>query len=157
MEETGTVVAAREDTLWVEIQARSSCSLCSSSSCTTSLVAQLFNMKRNQVALENTLGATVGEQVVIGIPDELLVRASVLAYLLPLVVMITAALLGGTLGAGDGIQSLLALAGLAIGLFLVHRATQSKALQQRFKPQLLNVAGQAHVQVDISQRTRSRR
>ena len=66
--------------------------------CTTSVVSKLFGIKRNRFKLENSLGAQPGEQVVIGIPDELLVQASVRAYLLPLLVMMLATAVGSAMG-----------------------------------------------------------
>lgn len=140
LEQIATVVETRGDQLWVETESRSSCSHCSSASCTTSVVAKLFGIKRNRLQLENTLGATIGQQIVIGIPDDLLIRASLWAYLLPILMMILFTLAGNLTGASDGLQSLMALMGLAIGFVLLHRVTRSASSEQRFKPQFLRLA-----------------
>ncbi len=155
LEESAMVVEVSGGTLWVEALSRSACSHCSSSSCTTSVISKLFGIRRNRLHLENSLGAKPGEQVVIGMPDDLLVRAAVHAYVLPLLVMLAAAALGGALGISDGLQSLLALIGLAIGMFFVRWSTRGAPSQQRFKPQLLRIAGRGRVRVEIPNLTRS--
>lgn len=157
LEETGTVVAVREGRLWVETQSRSICSHCTSGSCTTSAVSKLFGVRHNRVQLENSLGAKVGERVVIGIPDDLLVRAAILCYLLPLMIMVMGAVLGSVAGASEGVQSLMAVGGLAVGFLLVRWGIRSVPSQQRFQLQLLRYAGQGHLQVRISTLTRSKR
>ena len=88
LEETATVVEVIDGRLIAETESRSSCSHCSTDSCSTSVVAKLFGIRRNRLVMENTLQAKAGDRVVIGIPDNLLVQASVMAYLLPLVVML---------------------------------------------------------------------
>ena len=149
LEEVATVVKANPEHLWVETESRSSCSHCSSSGCSTSTVAKLFGIKRNRLQLDNTLGAKAGQQVVIGIPDDLLVRASLWAYMMPLLTMVIATIAGNLSGVSEGIQGLLALAGLATGFTLVYRFTHNKTTQQQFKPRLLRLAKQNQVKVEI--------
>jgi sigma-E factor negative regulatory protein RseC len=150
LEEQGKVVEVRGDDLWVETQARSSCSHCSSSSCTTSVVSKLFGVKRNRLRIPNNLDARVGDRVVIGIPDQLVVRASVWAYLLPAVLMLHGAALGHALGSGEGLQSLLAMVGLAIGFALVRGMSRRAASERQFRPRLLRIVEPGHVQVEPS-------
>ena len=76
LEEHGTVVGINGSLLEVETNPRSGCSSCGSGSCTTSVVAKLFNARRNLLELENSLGANVGDRVVIGISDQLGQHAS---------------------------------------------------------------------------------
>ena len=143
LEAMAKVVAADDGSLWVEAQSRGTCGHCTNSSCTSSVLSKLFGARRNRLQMENSLGACAGQQVVIGIPDELLLRASVCAYLLPLVMMLLTALVASALGLREAIQSLLALCGLAVGFLMLHWATQS--LQQQFKPQLLRIVNQTEV------------
>lgn len=155
LEETAKVVEVREDRVWVETQSRSACSHCSSSSCTTSVVSELFASKRNRLELPNRLGARAGEQVVIGIPDELLVQASLWAYLAPLVVMLTLTSVSDALGMSDGLQSLLALGGLALGFILVRWVTRRAPSRQRFKPRMLRIVGHGTSRLEMPNHERS--
>jgi sigma-E factor negative regulatory protein RseC len=138
MEETARVIEVREGILIAEAKSRSGCSQCGSGSCTTSVVAKLFGVKRNRLVLKNSLGARVGDQVVVGIPNELLVRASVTAYLIPLVFMFALAALGELAGLSEGWVSLLALSGLAIGFFTLRRFFHGSR-SRRYEPRLLRV------------------
>ncbi|MET0015483.1 MAG: SoxR reducing system RseC family protein [Sedimenticola sp.] len=139
LEETVTVVEVDTEYLWVETHSRSGCSQCSSGSCTTSVVSKLFGMKRNRIRLENTLGAETGDRVVIGIPDELLVRASVWAYLFPLLAMFAVSVTGGVMGVDDGFQALLATVGLTAGFALVRWNIARQGARHRFRPSLLRI------------------
>lgn len=139
LEETGTVVETRGNTIWVETQSRGSCSNCSNDGCSTSVLAQLFGVKRNRVALENELGAEVGQQVVIGISDGLLVRASLLIYLMPLLLMLVIVMSANDMGVGEIVQGVAALTGLGFGFVLVRLITGNLSIHQRFKPRLLRV------------------
>ncbi|MCG8047043.1 MAG: SoxR reducing system RseC family protein [Candidatus Thiodiazotropha endolucinida] len=138
LEEAAMVVEANIDYLWVETRSRTGCSQCGSS-CTTSVVSKLFGMKRNRLKLENTLCAEVGDRVVVGIPDELLVRASVWAYLIPLLAMFAVSVTGGVMGVCEGAQALLAMAGLVAGFAMVRWHTLRQGARQRFRPSLLRI------------------
>jgi sigma-E factor negative regulatory protein RseC len=149
LEETGTVLEAGTEFILVETQSRSACSHCSTDSCTTSVISKLFGVKRNRFHLENSLGAKIGDRVVIGIRDDLLVKASLWAYLLPLVVMLVCVALAGTLGVGEGWQSLVAMGGLTLGFYLVRGSTGKGVHQNRFRPQLLRLAASEQIQVEL--------
>jgi len=155
LEEAAKVVSATGERLWVETESRAACSHCASSSCTTSVVSKLFGVRRNRLELPNTLGARPGERVMIGIPDELLVRASVWAYLVPLVAMLGVTAGGNVLGAPEGLQILLALAGLAIGFILVHWTTRLAPSRRSYKPRLLRIVGHGPVRLEMPKHERS--
>lgn len=156
LEETGTVVKANEDWLWVETTPRSACSHCGAGSCTTSVVAKLFGTRRNQLRLPNSHGAQAGQQVVIGIPDQVLVAVSLRAYLLPLIAMIGATALAAMLRMSDLLQAFMALGGLFLGLSLMGLATQSGKARQRYAPKLLRTLGAPEPHIDITALSRSR-
>lgn len=139
LETSASVVRTADGRLWLETRSQSACSGCSSESCSTGVVGKLFGIKRNRFPLEADCDLKPGEQVVIGIPDGLLVRASVWAYLVPLLAMLLLAALAEVLGAGEGWQSLSASVGLALGFVLVRWASRSS--QPRLKPQLRSVVG----------------
>jgi sigma-E factor negative regulatory protein RseC len=154
LEETAQVIDVKDGMLLVETESRSGCNHCSADNCTTSVVAKLFGVKRNRLVLENSLDAKPGDRVVIGIPDALLVRASILAYLLPLLTMLVTAAIGKAIGLQAIWLSLLALFGLAIGFFIVYRATRGWT-SQRYKPQLLRLVAAQHQRVEVPILTRS--
>lgn len=148
LEQTGIVTDTDATSLWVETRAVSGCSSCSSGSCGTAAVSKLLGGKRTRLQLPNSLAARPGDTVVIGIPEGVLVRSALSAYLLPLLLMIGAALSGQLLGGGEMLQGLLALAGLAVGFMLVRRLSGNRA-DDRFgmQPRLLRLAARAPVPV----------
>ena len=137
LEENGTVLEADTDWLWVETAPRSACSRCGAGSCSTSVIARLFGTRRNRFRLRNSLQAAPGDRVVIGIPDRVLVAASVQAYLVPLLVMVASVALAEHLEASEPFQALVALAGLAGGLALTGRMVRYGPTRERHTPRLL--------------------
>ncbi len=154
LEETARVVEVHDGVLVAETLSRSGCSHCSTSSCTTSVVAKLFGVRRNRLLLDNSLGAKPGDQVVIGIPDQLLVRASLTAYLLPLVVMLVITALGDMVGLNELLLSLLALVGLAVGLFTMRWVSRGGSSQD-YEPRLLRIVAPDYQRVEMPTLTRS--
>ncbi|MES9938994.1 MAG: SoxR reducing system RseC family protein [Candidatus Thiodiazotropha sp. 6PLUC2] len=155
LEEQGRVVEVVGEKILVETEARSGCSHCSSSNCTTAVVARLFGVQRNRLKLANTMQAKAGDQVVIGVPGRLIARASVLAYLVPLVFMLAATLLGSAIGIDDGMQTLFALAGLLVGLVGVRWYTKTDLSRQAYGPQLLKVVENGYKHVVFPKHLRS--
>lgn len=154
LEQTAQVVDVKDGMLLAETESRSGCNHCATSGCTTSVVAKLFGVRRNRLVMENSIGAKPGDQVVIGIPDALLARASVLAYLMPLLSMLALTALGDQLGLQAVWLSLLALCGLAIGFFIVYWMTRGWSAQ-RYKPQLLRIVAADYQRVELPTLTRS--
>ena len=152
LEESGTVVEVRGEQIRVETISRSSCSKCSSSGCSTSVVSKLFGFKRNQLIMDNTLAAQVGDRVVIGVPDALLVKASIWAYFVPLVCMGLMTWLVLVLGASEALQALGALFGLVVGLYVVNRVTAGRQRAAEFTPLLLRMQSRPGVRsVDLNE------
>lgn len=156
LEEMATVVEVGAGGVWVETQPRGGCSQCGSSGCGTSVVAKLFSVKRNRLRLDedNAGGVVPGQQVVIGIPDGLLVRASVWAYLMPVSAMLLGALGADALGMREGGQSLLALSGLASGFFGVRWAIRRGASRHGYTPRLLRLVGDNRLGVQVPELTK---
>ena len=139
LEETGTVLDVQNDRMWVETTARSSCSACGTTSCSTSVISRLFGLRKNLLEMKHSQDAKAGDRVIVGIPDHLLVRASVWAYLAPLAMMVALTLVANLMGASDGIQAISAAAGLIIGLGLVRYLVDHTARRKQFEPQLVRV------------------
>lgn len=156
LEESAIVIDVHDGYLWVESQSRSACGQCSTSSCTTSVISKMFGVRANHLMLKNSLDVRPGQHVIIGIPDDLLVRASIWAYMVPLIFMVMGTVLGNILGLNDGLQSVLALSGLILGFYLVRGITQSVKSRKRFIPQLLRVADNDHLAIEIPINLRSK-
>ncbi len=148
LEESARVIEVSDGRLIAETASRSSCSHCGAGSCSTSVVAKLFGLRRNRLVVANTLGARVGDEVVVGIPDQVLVSASLLAYLLPLVAMLGVTAVGDRLGLSEFPLSLLALSGLASG-FLTVRWHLRRSASQRYEPRLVRIVASGGRRVEL--------
>jgi sigma-E factor negative regulatory protein RseC len=139
IEETATVVARDGGLAWVQTNRRSACSACGQGAgCATSVLGRLLTPgARNQLAVEDGVGVRVGDRVVIGIPDRLLVRASVAAYLLPLAALVAAAAIAEWLRAPELTVAAAGIAGLGAGLWLTGRLTGGAEAHRRYRPVLL--------------------
>lgn len=95
IEEQGRVVAVEPGAVWVETVRKSTCSSCSvKAGCGQGLLEQLgASGRRGYVRAVSSLQLNVGDAVVIGVREDLLVRGSLLVYLLPLFGLFVAAVL----------------------------------------------------------------
>ncbi len=109
---------------WVIGTEDSACASCASkSSCSsTNLLKPLLDatIKNEGLRVVNALDAHVGDKVDIALSSSSLLRASMLAYLLPLLNLFIFAWLGKYYF-GEGMSILLGLAGLFTGFYLVKK------------------------------------
>ena len=138
--ETGRVVAIEQDGLWVETIRQSTCGTCAAQKgCGHSLIQRVSDGRRSlirvlpgQLALED---CAVDDQVSISIPEEVILRGSMVVYLLPLFCMLAGAMLAVNLwpGSQDLMAASGAVAGFAVGICGVRlhalRHRQDKSLQ----------------------------
>lgn len=89
------------------------------------------------ILAENTVGARVGDKVIVEIPDKTALSAAWLVYLLPIVVMIICLLAGYTFKIGEGSMAILALAVLAVSFFAVQLYTNRHS--NRFKVKITEI------------------
>jgi sigma-E factor negative regulatory protein RseC len=153
LEETATVVRVEGETAWIATRPRSACSHCASAAgCETGMVSKVFGQRTTLLQIDNPLGAGVGDQVVVGIPDALLVKASGIAYLMPLFGLIATVVLAELLGfgsvLGEGGKALLGLSGLAAGMLLTRRLV-GNGCHRRYQPQMLRRSGAEFVFTEL--------
>lgn len=93
LEEKGHVVALEPNAVWVEVVRGSTCSSCSKQSGCGQSVMELLGVgqKAARLRVSTDLCLTVGDWVVIGVPERTLVRSAVLLYLLPLLGLLAGA------------------------------------------------------------------
>ena len=119
LEHTGTVIESDANSALVETVRQSACGHCSAGhSCGTSVLAGLFKHRCHRVRVSHDLELRAGDTVVLGIPESALLRAAVLAYMVPLLMMIAFAMFATLAGLGDLIVFASSLAGLFTGLYL---------------------------------------
>ncbi len=119
--ETGRVVAVDADGLWVETIRQSTCGSCvAQKGCGHGLLNRLGDGRRGYVrVLPGKLAVSdceVDDQVRIALPEQVILRGSLILYVLPLVTMLAGA--AGMAGAFEHRSDLMAALGAALGLGL---------------------------------------
>jgi sigma-E factor negative regulatory protein RseC len=119
LEATGKVMAVDGEYVVVETRQRSACGHCSAGErCDVSVLSGLFSARRNQVRLSNHLNLSAGDIVVMGINESVLLTTAMMAYMLPLVMMIAFATVINLQGFEDAISFMAGLVGLFTGMQL---------------------------------------
>jgi sigma-E factor negative regulatory protein RseC len=136
--ETGVVVAVESDGLWVETIQKSACEVCvAEKGCGQKFLSKLAGKTVSIRVLRNKRSSeefAVGQSVTIGIPEDIIVMASLLVYLLP----IFASIAGAWLFSGSDWQAVGgALGGLVLGGLLVNLHSVRKRDDMRFNPVLI--------------------
>ena len=121
IEERARVIAVENGQLLLEAQTTASCSACAvKQGCGTSVVSKWIGRKFTRFQAPNTVNARVGDEVVVGLAEEAMLKGSVLVYLLPLLAMIGFALLADSLIAADtASRDLLVLISAVVGFSLM--------------------------------------
>lgn len=113
--------------------------MCAKGGCGTAVLAQMFSRTpRAPMRVGNPIEARIGERVIVGVEEGSLLRATLLAYLLPLALFVLGAVLPRSMHAADGAAALGALAGLVVGWVAARLLSRGS---QRRQPVILRRAG----------------
>lgn len=141
IEEQGRVVAVEGKEVWVETIQQSACGSCSAkSTCGQGLAAKYLSGKPNHIRLISELPVRLGDRVVLGIPENTLVKSALLAYGLPLIFFILfAGLVDSLFAVSEPWVIFSGLAGLFLGFVLVRTVSGGRDKGSSFQPVILEV------------------
>lgn len=130
------VVAVQGGDIVLEPEQTTACGHCVSSTvCGIGSNASRIHARR--FTMVNTMGLGIGDRVVVGVSESSLLRASIVAYGLPLVAMLTGMIVGQQ-STGEDVWAMAgAAAGLAIGLVVARVAAKIMAVRGEVAPKLL--------------------
>jgi sigma-E factor negative regulatory protein RseC len=118
LEELAIVVKIENHQVWVESRQNSACGGCQQkASCTTGALGSV--LKKKSVPVDCDIQLKTGDKVMVAIDENLLLRASLLLYLVPLVALFTGAGIAGWLLADNARYADLWIAGSAVLSFLL--------------------------------------
>jgi sigma-E factor negative regulatory protein RseC len=144
--ETGRVVAVENDGLWVETIRQSTCGSCAArKGCGHGLLNRYAEGKRGYIRVlpgaTGSIDCAVDDQVRISIPEEVILRGSLVVYVVPLLCMLGGAVLGSVLfgDRGDPIAAVGAVVGFGLGFLLVRWHAWLHRNDQSFQPTFLEV------------------
>ncbi|MCQ4282348.1 SoxR reducing system RseC family protein [Pseudomonas stutzeri] len=142
IEETGRVVALAPGAVWVETERSSTCSGCSvRSGCGQGLVDRLgIRERRGLILALCDLRLSVGDTVVVGIRESVLLHGAVLVYLFPLIMLFIFAVIASQLSAPEPYVMLAGLGGFLVAWLLVRKRSQQTSIDPALQPVVLRAA-----------------
>lgn len=157
IEESAIVVKTDAEYAWVQTQRKSACGQCSvNKGCGTSVFAKVLGQRFSNLRVINRINASQGDQVIIGVPESVLVKSAFMTYIQPLLLMMIFILAGQWLqqhdiimfGTGTGIAA--GLAGFITGLLLLRRFNRRIAGNAHYQPSILRLDKDKSVAVNFT-------
>jgi sigma-E factor negative regulatory protein RseC len=144
LEETAQVVRIDGNEVWVETQRRSTCASCAAEKgCGTATLAKVQGKRRTLVRVLSDQPLSVGDQVVIGIREQALVRGSLAVYAVPVLLLLLGGFVG-ELGAqhflwdnAELASLVLGVSGLMAGLLWLRQFTRRIEYDDNYQPLVL--------------------
>ncbi len=130
LETRAIVIQVHGSEALVEASGEGGCGHCNSEKgCGSSKLTQLFCSKPRQFKVQNEANAGVGDEVQITLQDGVLLRSSVLIYVLPLVLLLGGGILGSHWSSDeasrDGFAAIGSLLGLIIGFVVAKKLAKN--------------------------------
>jgi sigma-E factor negative regulatory protein RseC len=138
IEELALVVKIDNHQVWVESGQSSGCGGCQQkASCTTNAIGSV--LKKKSVPVDCDIQLKTGDEVVVAIDENLLLRASLLLYLMPLIALFTGAGIADLMLPDNGQYADLWIAGSALlsfllSLWLINKAQRLLILNYYARP-----------------------
>jgi sigma-E factor negative regulatory protein RseC len=144
IEQTGVVVSTDGHRVEVAARQQGSCGGCSQEgACGTSLIARYFGQRQLLLRAQDPIGVARGDHVVVGVPEDALLKASLAVYIVPLLAMIGGAILAAYIGAMvtpryDQLSSVLGgLIGFSAAIAWLPSFGRAKITDARYRPRIL--------------------
>lgn len=140
--ETGRIMAIEPEGVWVETIRKSACGSCKSEKgCGQSLINKWDGHTAYiWVLLEgrNPLDFQLGDEIQIGIPEEVIAKGALMIYMVPLITLLMATAISHHQFAHEGITTFSGLAGLLVGGLIVRWHSWRTRLNSDLQPVLVD-------------------
>ena len=144
IEEQARVVAVDDGIVEMQVQRRTACDACSvNKGCGTGVLAKAIGVKPMRIQARSALPLSVGDTVIVGIEDQMLVRSSFLVYALPLLMLLAGAFFGDFMARNlvvdnsDVVTIAGGIGGLMAGFFWLRVFSLRMAADSRYQPRIL--------------------
>ena len=143
IEEQAEVVEVIGDQLVLQAKTKSACGSCAvNKGCGTSLLSKVVGRKFTRFQVDNSVSAVAGDTVVVGIPEDAMLKGSMVMYILPIAFMLIFAVifdffLSLSLQSRDLVIAGFSIAGLIFGFLLSKWYFQRQSSAQHFSPVVL--------------------
>ncbi len=145
IEEQAVITKQDGDLVTLEIERQTACSLCGQTrGCGNATWGKLLGHDQHRVEVKNTLGAKVGDLVMVGLEEKIVLNAAMFLYVLPLAAMLIGALIAHWTWHADLAVMMGSVAGLVIGFLITKRCYQPQhGRTSKTYAKLLRFAGAA--------------
>lgn len=136
IEEIAIISKIEQYQVYVESRQNNACGGCiQKDTCATSVLDKFFKKRSVAVDVDNNINLTVGDTVIVTINEAVLLRTSVLLYLLPLMLMFISTLIGECLiPEGQLSLAFIAISSLLLSLFCINRYQHSYLINYSVRP-----------------------
>ncbi len=142
LEETGRIVAINNESLLVETIQRSTCGSCvAQKGCGQTLLSRMGvqpTYLRVLLAGRAPDNYEINDDVVIGIPDDIIVKGSLFVYLIPLFLMLVFAGIAHTYFLSEGVSIVAGITGFLLGGFVIKQHAHNHRDDERYQPVLID-------------------
>lgn len=142
--ENAIVVSIDNNQTWIETQRKSACGQCSANKgCGTSVLSKVIGNKLTKIKAINNINAQVGDEVVIGVNEQSLLKGAFVVYMLPLILLFIFSFVGQLVSDNLLIQNnefliiLFAVTGFYLGMRKVKSFSTSIAKNEKYQPVIL--------------------
>lgn len=138
IEEKATVSGIDREFVFLETQNIGSCGNCTSKK-GCGQVNSVFRFKTNtklKLKAHSNLNLKVGDEVIVALPSDKLLKATILVYLSPLLLLFVFSLIA-KLMFSETTSIVMGVFGLSLGLFLVNQYAKHQSVASEFEPKLV--------------------
>ncbi|MCK5387169.1 MAG: SoxR reducing system RseC family protein [Gammaproteobacteria bacterium] len=154
--ENAIVVSIIDDQTWIETQRKSVCGQCSASKgCGTSVLSKVIGNKLSKMKAINNVNAKVGDEVVVGLNENSLLKGAFMTYLLPLIYLFLFSFLGQFISNNLQLNNSelfiigFAIFGFYLGMRRLKRFSASIAENKNYQPVILKKTNSSSVFVNL--------
>lgn len=143
IEETGKVISLDSGKVWVEIVRQSACNSCAAQKgCGHSVLDKIYEGRRHQVMASTDIKLEVGDEVILGVSENIVFKGSFMLYLVPLLSTLGGMWLAGMLTTvvnfhQDVLSALGAGVGIGVGAWFIRRHSNSNKDNANYLPTVM--------------------
>lgn len=154
--ESAIVVSIDNDQTWIETQRKSTCGQCSASKgCGTSVLSKVVGNKLSKMTAINNINAQVGDEVIVGLTEQSLLKGAFMAYLSPLLYLFLFSFMGQFISGelqfvnNEFLTIAFAVFGFYLGMRKLKHFSTSISEDENYQPVILKKSNSSSVFVNI--------
>lgn len=149
VEESASVLKVDGDMVWVQAIQQSACGSCQAQKgCGHSLLAKVGQKQITIPVARNGIDVAANDQVIIGVPEQAILRSSLIMYGIPLMLMMAVAMFATLVHASEGLVILFSFIALLLGFVWVNFKTKTLEFE-KWNPQLVRKLSRESTQIPM--------